>query len=204
MKNREVNQSDYYDQKLLPLDDQLCELLKQRKELSNNNPGVPPIESISNWAEKYGVYVDLLNSLFGLLRNEEIFRPQVEPNNFRRHLPVMKAIEKDERLYAITFIRQFDNASVIYLTIDWDAPNISDPLEEMRRSRSEGALYLYINDNFDCRTTGKRGSEGHFTHKFIVSPALPDDLTGLSLIFTEYTSHLKENLTGLEFVINLE
>lgn len=45
MKNREVNQSDYYDQKLLPLDDQLCELLKQRKELSNNNPGVPPIES---------------------------------------------------------------------------------------------------------------------------------------------------------------
>lgn len=116
----------------------------------------------------------------------------------------MKAIEKDERLYAITFIRQFDNASVIYLTIDWDAPNISDPLEEMRRSRSEGALYLYINDNFDCRTTGKRGSEGHFTHKFIVSPALPDDLTGLSLIFTEYTSHLKENLTGLEFVINLE
>lgn len=73
MKNREVNQSDYYDQKLLPLDDQLCELLKQRKELSNNNPGVPPIESISNWAEKYGVYEDLLNSLFGLLRMRKSF-----------------------------------------------------------------------------------------------------------------------------------
>ncbi|MEK3981744.1 hypothetical protein MKY37_22315 [Psychrobacillus sp. FSL K6-2836] len=204
MKKREVDQTDYYDQQLSTIDEQLCALLKQRKELSNNNPGVPPIESITKWTEKYGVYEDLLNSLFGLLRNEEIFRPQVEPNNFRLHLPVMKAIEKAERLYSITFIRQFDNASVIYLTIDWDVPKNLDHLEEIRRSRYEGAFHLHINENYDCRPTGGRGSGGHSTQKFVVSPALPDDLTGLSLVFTEYTNHLKENPTGLEFVMKLK
>ena len=135
MKIRRQEQNNQYDQQLLMMDEHLCALLKQRKEISNNNPGQSPNESISKWAEKYGVYEDLLNSLFGLLRNEEIFRPQVEPNNFRRHLPVMKAFEQAERLYSITFIRQYDNASVIYLTIDWDEPNISDPLEILRRSR---------------------------------------------------------------------
>ncbi|QUG41871.1 hypothetical protein KD050_00770 [Psychrobacillus sp. INOP01] len=204
MKKKEVDQSGYYDQQLLPIDNQLCELLKQRKELSNNNPGVPPIEYISEWSDKYGVYEDLLNSLFWLLRNEESFRPQVEPNNFRRHLPVMKVIENAERLYSVTFIRQFDNASVVYLTIDWEDTNNSDPLEEIRRSRYEGAFHLYINENYDCRPTGGRGSGGHSTQKFVVSPPLPDDLTGLSLVFTEYTDHLKEKPTGLEFVINLE
>lgn len=204
MKKKEVDQSSYYDQQLLTIDDQLCKLLKQRKELSNNNPGVPPVESISKWAEKYGVYEDLLNSLFWLLRNEESFRPKVEPINFRRHLPVMKAVEKGDRLYSITFIRQFDNASVVYLTIDWDAPNNLDHLEEIRSSRYEGAFHLYINENYDCRPTGGRGAGGHSTQKFVISPPLPDDLTGLNLVFTEYTNHLKETATGLEFVMNLE
>ena len=204
MKKKEVDQSSYYDQQLLTIDDQLCKLLKQRKELSNNNPGVPPVESISKWAEKYGVYEDLLNSLFWLLRNEESFRPKVEPINFRRHLPVMKAVEKGDRLYSITFIRQFDNASVVYLTIDWDAPNNLDHLEEIRSSRYEGAFHLYINENYDCRSTGGRGAGGHSTQKFVISPPLPDDLTGLNLVFTEYTNHLKETATGLEFVMNLE
>lgn len=199
-----MEQSGYYDQKLLSIDEQFCELIKQRKVLSNNNPGVPPLETVSKWTEKYGIYEDLLNSLFELLRNEEIFRPQVEPNNFRRHLPVMKVIENAERLYSVTFIRQYDNASVVYLTIDWDDPNNSDYLEEIRRSRYEGSFHLYINENYDCRPIGKKGSGGHFTQKFVVSPPLPDDLTGLSLVFTEYTNHLKENPTGLEFVMNLE
>lgn len=204
MKKREVDQSAYYDQQLLTIDEQLCALLKQRKELSNNNPGVPPLETISKWVGKYGIYEDLLSSLFGLLRNEEFFRPQVEPNNFRRHLPVMKAIEQANRLYSVSSIRQFDNASVVYLTIDWDAPNNSDHLEDLRRSRYEGSFHLYINENYDCRPTSGRGAGGHSTQTFVISPALPDDLTGLSLVFTEYTNPLKENPTGLEFVMHLE
>ena len=204
MKKREVDQSGYYDQQLLLVDEQLCALLNQRKEISNNNPGVPPSESIVKWAEKYGVYEDLLNSLFFLLRNEESFRPQVEPNIFRRHLPVMKVIEKDERLYSVASIRQFDNASVVYLTIDYDAPKNSDHLEDIRRSRYEGVIHLYINENYDCRPTGGSGSGGHSTQKFVVSPPLPDNLTGLSLVFTEYTDHFKENSTGLTFVMHLE
>lgn len=41
MKNRKPEQNDHCDQQLLPIDEQLCALLKQRKELSNYNPGEP-------------------------------------------------------------------------------------------------------------------------------------------------------------------
>jgi hypothetical protein len=50
-------------------------LLKQRKELSNNNPSFPPLEDISKWAEKYNLYEDLLKFLFGLVENDDHFRP---------------------------------------------------------------------------------------------------------------------------------
>jgi hypothetical protein len=38
----------HYDQRINEIDEQLCKLIKQRKEISNNNPGFPPLEYISN------------------------------------------------------------------------------------------------------------------------------------------------------------
>jgi hypothetical protein len=118
----------YYDEHLYPIDEQLCSLLKQRKEASNNNPGFPPLEDISKWSEKYNLYEDLLRSLFGVLENDDHFRPRVEPVDFQKYIPVLKSVEKDQCFYSVTFIRQYANASVVNFNIDWE-PEV-EPIRE--------------------------------------------------------------------------
>lgn len=85
--------AEHYDERLLSIDEKICSLLKQRKELSDN-PGYPRLEVISDWAEKYGLYEDYLRSLFGLLENDEHFRPQVEPVNFQKYIPFRGQLRK--------------------------------------------------------------------------------------------------------------
>ncbi|WP_342670987.1 hypothetical protein [Peribacillus loiseleuriae] len=157
--------TDYYDERIFSIDEQICSLLKQRKELSNNNPGFPPLENISHWAEKFGLHEDLLRLLFGELRNDEEFRPRVEPTGFQRNLPILKLVEKGKYLYSVPCIRQYENASVVNLDIHWDATNDSHGDTSWYRF-----LELFVGDYYDCRVTGGGGSEGHITYNFIVSP----------------------------------
>ncbi|PEF40747.1 hypothetical protein CON84_03685 [Bacillus sp. AFS094228] len=95
--------TDHYDKKVFSIDEQLCALLKQRKEISNNDPGFPPHKNISNWAQRFGLYEDLLNTVFGTLRNDEEFRPRVEPKKFRRHItyrfPLFQKLNKKHFLF---------------------------------------------------------------------------------------------------------
>lgn len=76
--------TEHYDEKIKQIDEKICELINQRKEMSNNNPGYPPFEYISNWARKFDLYEDLLKSVFSSLWNEKIYMPFVEPEQFRR------------------------------------------------------------------------------------------------------------------------
>lgn len=189
----------HYDERINEIDERLCELIKERKEISNNNPGFPPLEYISNWAKKFELYEDLLKSLFGSLRNEEQFRHFIEPNGFRMHLPVLKSIEINNRLFSVTFIRQYTNSSVVNFNIDWD--NTNDSLSsQLPHSHFE----LFLGQQYDCRMIRGGGSEGHFTYNFVVSPPLPDNISGLDLVFTEYTRPYSDKPTGLEIVIHLE
>ena len=48
-------------------DEQICEMLKLRKQLSNNNPGFPPFEYIFKWAETFELYENFLKNVFGTL-----------------------------------------------------------------------------------------------------------------------------------------
>lgn len=189
--------TEHYDQRLYQVDEQLCSLVKQRKEASNNNPGFPPLEDIAKWAEKYQLYEDQLRSIFDILRNEDDFRPQVEPIHFQKYLPVHKSVENDQCLYSVTFIRQYSNASVVNFNIDWD------PDEE------ENSLYhrfwsLYLGEDYDCRQTGGGGTEGHISYHFIVSPPLPDDISGLDLVFSETKAPFEKDSTSLQIVISIE
>lgn len=189
--------TNHYDEHLLPIDEQICALLKKRKDLSNNNPGFPSDDTISNWAIKYDLYEDYLSSFFGTLKMEYFFKPRVEPTGFRKHLPVLKSVEIDDRLYSITFIRQYENASVINLNVDWDGTNDSPHLHE------HGNFELFLGEQYDSRQDGGSGSTGYFKYDYIVSPPLPDDFSGLDLVFREYSDHFREKPTGIEFVIHL-
>ena len=189
--------TERYDERLYPIDEQLCSLLKQRKDTSNKNPGFPPLEDISKWAEKYDLYEDLLRTMFGILRNEDDFRPRVEPTNFQKYIPVLKAVEKEQCLYSVTCIRQYSNASVVNFIIE------REPSEEEQFPR-HSYWHLWIGEEYDCRQTGGGGSEGHISYNFIVSPPLPDDVSGIDLIFKETLAPSKRNETGLEIVMHIE
>ncbi|WP_042460157.1 hypothetical protein [Neobacillus dielmonensis] len=194
--------TDYYDNRLFPIDDEICALLKKRREVSNHNPGFPPADSLAEWSAKYGLYEDLLNSLFGLLRNEEIFKTRVEPRNFIKHIPVLKAVEKDGHLYTITFIRQFDNASVVQLNCDWHE---TEEEHEERHLHHERPAYLELDmgEKYECWMDTGRGSGGQYSRNFIVSPRIPEDYSELKLTFKEYHDPFKDKPTGLEIVFIL-
>lgn len=188
-----------YDERINEIDERLCELIKKRKEISNSNPGFPPLEYISNWSKKFELYEDLLQSLFGSLWNEEQFRPFVEPNGFRMHLPVLKSIEINNRLFSVIFIRQYTNSSVVNFNIDWDST-----IDASRSQLSHSHFKLFLGQQYDCRMISGGGSEGHFSYNFVVSPPLPDNISGLNLVFTEYNRPFSDKPTGLEIAIHLE
>jgi hypothetical protein len=190
--------TDYYDENLFVIDEKICELVKRRKDVSANNPGFPPFESISQWAEQFDLYEDFLKSLFASLRNEEEFRPLIEPRSFRKHLSVLKSSQDGNRFFTVTSIRQYENASVVQLNVD--CPEEDDPTNRQTHT----FFGLSISDGYDCRIDGGGGSKGHFSYNFVVSPALPDAPSGIDLVFKEYAAPFSDKETGLTFVVHLD
>ncbi|MNO26779.1 hypothetical protein D3C76_166380 [compost metagenome] len=187
--------TDHYDERIIGIDEEICSLIKQRKEISDHNPGFPPFEDISKWSAAFGLYEDFLKALFGTMFNEEYFRPTVEPSGFRKHVAVLKSVEKGERFYTLTSMRQYTNASVLVLSIDWD----SEP--EIQSNAHEHIHFgLYIDEQYDCRMINGGSSSGHASYKYVVSPPLPDDISGIQFRFRRYSHPFKKIETGDEIV----
>ncbi|MGE6259755.1 hypothetical protein ACQKCU_18045 [Heyndrickxia sporothermodurans] len=191
--------TEHYDEHIEAIDEQICNLIKKRKELSKNNPGFPTKQLIADWSIKYNFYEDFLNSVFAHLLNEEIFKPVVEPKGFLKNIPILKSFEKDDVFYSVTFVRQYENASVVHFNIDRE-----DVDDEGSRSFREPTFFnLSIEGNevdYDCLNEGGGGSGGHESFTFIVSPALPDDFSELKLVFKQCKVPFQKP-TGFEFVI---
>ncbi|MEK4238308.1 hypothetical protein [Paenibacillus sp. FSL H7-0714] len=192
-----IRPTEHYDQRITDIDEQICALIKQRKERSDNNPGFPSFEYISDWAAKFELYEDFLKTVFGTLFSEDHFKPMVEPTDFRKHIAVLQSIEADEFFYTLTSIRQYSNASVVTLSIDWD---ITSELFANKLNHFE----LCIGEAYDSRMTNGGSSSGHAAYNYVVSPPLPDDISGIKLEFREFSSPLKKDGTGTEIVFKLE
>ena len=192
--------TEHYDEEIEAIDEQICNLIKQRKDLSNNNPGFPTKQLIANWAKKYNFYEDFLNSVFAHFLNEEIYRPVVEPKGYLKNIPILKSFEKDDKFYSVIFVSQFENASVVHLNID--SNTIDDVSEWHQREHTHFELSIEgVETHYDCRNDGGGGTIGHETYTFIVSPALPDDISKFKLVFKEYKVPFQNKPTGFEFVI---
>ncbi|MBS4207283.1 chorismate mutase [Bacillus sp. FJAT-50079] len=189
----------HYDERITAIDEQICHLIKQRKELSNDNPGFPSKQLIKKWAKKYGFYEEFLNSIFADFLNEELYKPMVEPKGFLKNVPILRSFEKEDTFFSVTFVRQFENASVVHLNIDRNTHDemINWPPQEHRyfelSIEREGMEY-------DCRNAGGSGSGGHESYSFVVSPALSDDLSTYKLNFKEYKMPFNQT-TSFEFQI---
>ncbi|MFT8320990.1 MAG: hypothetical protein ABF649_08805 [Bacillus sp. (in: firmicutes)] len=79
--------------------------------------------------------------------------------------------------------------------LDWDDVNRNENVPFMN-------LDLYINERYECLVGHGNGVNGHQCYKFHITPPLPDDLTGLTFIFKEFSNHLKEVETGLNITFD--
>lgn len=191
--------TDHYDARLFKIDEQICALLEERREISNQNPGYPPFKSIESWADRYRLYPDYLKTLFNMLMSEEYFLPVVEPSDFRKYLPVLRYVERNDMIYTLSGIRQYENASVVNLSIHGD--NLEQQYESLRKHTH---IELELGEGYHCRIDQGTSSGGNAAYGFVVSPALPDDLTGITFVFSEYERPLKKKPTGTEIVFRME
>lgn len=186
--------SKNYDSRLVTLDEQICALLQQRKEQSAHTPGFPSDDTISKWAKQYGFDDTFLAMFFQLIKSEKYYTSNVEPTGFRHYIPVLKTVEGGERLYTVSYVRQYDNASVVQLLIDWDEQQ--EPQLTIQQKLQRNHFGLYIDASYECRSKGTGGSNGHESSTYVVTPPLPDDLRGLHFVFTEYEDVFEEKPTG--------
>lgn len=191
--------SKYNDSRLATIDEQICALLQQRKEQAAHDPGLPSDDTISKWAQQYGFDDTFLALIFQLIKSEKYYTSKVEPSGFRHYIPVLKTVEKGERLYTVSYVRQYDNASVVQLLIDWDEQQ--EPQLTIQQKLQRKHFGLYIDASYECRSKGTGGSNGHESSTYVVTPPLPDDLRGLHFVFTEYEDAFEEKPTGWAITI---
>jgi len=192
---------EHYDKSVGLIDEKICELINERKLISNN-PGYPTADLITNWSKKYNLYEEFLDNLFIHLLNEEMYKPMEEPKGFIKNVPVLKSYENKDVFYSVTLVRQYENVSVVQLHIDKDSSE-ENPADRHQNTFIELTVEDKENE-YECRYEGGSGSGGHMSHDYIVSPPLPDDMTRIRLIFKEYDEPYRRKPTGLEFVITLD
>lgn len=177
--------TEHYDERVKEIDKEICRLIKQRSE-TVEDPGMPTDELISIWANEYHFYEDFLNGLFGHILAEKYFFPQIEPKNFIESIPVLSSFQKDDLFYAITSIRQYENASVLYLSVDHDTYDGDDV--HLAHAMIGHDLELNVVDaagvKYYCQNRGSGGFGSHTSFQFLITPPLEKDLKGISFKFS--------------------
>lgn len=170
--------TDYYYSELAPIDEKICSLLAKRKELSNENPGYPNFDLISEWSQKFGLNEDWLRRIFAVcIIGEERFQPPVEPTGFLKFVPILKYLEKDNIMYSITHMKQYTNASIVFIETE---VKTDEPFVRLGHAFFE----LKISPEFQCRLDSGSGRKNGIQHSFVVIPPLPDDVEGLEFLLT--------------------
>lgn len=188
----------HYNEQLFSIDEKICDLLNQRKNYAGKKMSFPPDKVISSLADQFGFREEYIESFFTTIEMENSFTPDIVPIEFKKYVPLLKAYEKEEVMYTVTFIRQYSNASVLYLHMDWEEKEREDA------NFYPDMLDLFINDTYFCHSEGGGGTTGHASYSYIISPALPDDLTGIEFFFKEPGWPFKKEFTGFEFAIKID
>lgn len=191
--------TEYYDENFTAIDDQICQLIEKRKELSKDNPGFPTREYIADWSEKYGLNEDFLNAIFSEILNENSYETIVEPKNFLGNNIVLKALEKNDVLYSVIAVRQFENASEVHLNIIRNLVEEITEWGQIDQYHFELSIKA-VNGQFETSNNGGGGTPGSESYTFIVSPALPDEVSEYNLIFKAYKTRLSKDVI-FEFTI---
>ncbi|KLU62369.1 hypothetical protein CEB3_c12300 [Peptococcaceae bacterium CEB3] len=170
--------TDYYCGGLDQLDEEICALLSKRKQLSNDNPGYPGFDRIAAWSQKFGLNEDSLRRIFAVyILNEKRFQPPIQPEGFLKFIPILKCLETDDVRYAVSHMKQYKNASIVYVEIEL---KMDDPFVHLTHANIE----LSISPEYECRIRTGHGDMKSIQRSFVVVPALPDDVRGVEFCVT--------------------
>ncbi|HUW65588.1 MAG TPA: hypothetical protein VMW83_13035 [Spirochaetia bacterium] len=161
--------TDYYCEELDPIDEQLCALIAKRKDVSGNNPGFPGVDHIETWCQRYGLNEDMVRLVFIALFRDHFFHAPPVPTGFLRFIPIIKSVEVDGAVYAITYMKQYQNASVVYSEITMETDD-----EDLAISYPQ--VDLSISPAYTCVQYSGSGQGKTIQNSFIVTPPLPDHI----------------------------
>ena len=66
--------------------------------------------------QKYGLNENWLRRIFAAyMLYEGRLQPPVEPTGFLKFVPILKSVDIDNMTYAVTHMKQYSNASVVYV-----------------------------------------------------------------------------------------
>lgn len=139
---------------------------------------------INEWAQKYDFNAMFLNSIFSTLYFEEMHGSDIEPENFIKNVSVMRTKEANDGFYSILWMRQFENASVVYLNVS---------MTEEGRMKFHTLSITGTDEEFNCRSEGGGGSDGNLTYTYVVTPALSEDISRYQFIINESEVPLKKD-----------
>ncbi|WP_018306584.1 hypothetical protein [Desulfitobacterium hafniense] len=169
--------TDYYCKELAPLDEEICSLLAKRKELSNQNPGFPEPDLIARWSQAFGLKEYWLSIVFAHLLSEEQIHITVEPVEFLRFIPVLRSVTVDKLSHTVTYLKQYSNASIVYIETEVITS------EPFGGHLGHAMFELSIAPEYLCTPNGGGGSGKTMQHSFVVTPPLPDDVSGVEFHF---------------------
>lgn len=111
------------------------------------------------------------------MHGEHHLLPPVEPTGLLKFVPILKSVEIDGVMYAVTHMKQYSNASVVNIETE---VKTSEPFVRLGHANFE----LSISPEYQCRHIGGYGQKKGIQHSFVVSPSLPDNVNGVKFHLT--------------------
>ncbi len=107
MEMRMEPPTDYYDEQLKTVDENIAASIATRQRLSNGKPGFPKPAYLEQWARQYEIPVSILHRIFFILFNWPVLRERVQPDRFERFIPIMAAEPRGNLLVLVPYARQY-------------------------------------------------------------------------------------------------
>ena len=99
------------------------------------------------------------------MHGEDRLRSPVDPAGFVKFVPVLKSVVIDNMMYAVTHMKQYSNASVVYIETE---VNTAEAFVRLGHASFE----LFISPEYQCRQSSGCGHGKGMQHSFVVYSGL--------------------------------
>ncbi|NRF95559.1 hypothetical protein HQN89_32495 [Paenibacillus frigoriresistens] len=163
-----------YNDNFRRIDENLLQLLSERKSLTKGKRYFPPKDLMEEWSSKYQMEIPQISWLLHSINDRGLPAIPNEPGELLSVLSILKKSIVNGFEYALTHSMQHENGSVVFLEIK--QINNDDTIGYLR---PQLLLEVEGQQEYSVRQTGSHGGGGQTSMKFLVSPRLPEVMFAL-------------------------